>query len=273
MVFSRVKSLRKKWNKSKVGSTLNRVTGNRYGRGYKQIMTKGIPQMVKDITSLKSMINAEKKNIDIYTSNNLETVAQLNGNSSGFWTKDITPVVTQGTTYSTRNGASIKLSSSYMKFQFYHQTSTSIPIKLKMYIVQTKTFQTNLTTFVQNMFLYNRFLSTTSIYDSNSMVNPDYFGLYKILRTKSITVPGDQISGVNMMKNVNIPHKWNRTKGHHIRYAGDTNTVLNGQVFVLIFADCGNLSGTASTITPVPVQAATTGINFNYDIKHYYYDN
>lgn len=273
MVFTRIRNARKSWNKSKLGSTVNRVTGNRYGRGFKQIATKGVPQMARDIIKLKSMINAEKKNIDLYSANSLQTVGQLNGNSSGFYTLDITPVPTQGTTYSTRNGASIKLSSSFMKFQFYHQTSTVAPVKLKLYIIQTKMTQTNLTTFVQGMFLYNRFLSTTNIYDFNSMVNPDYFGLYKILRTKTILIPGDQISGVNMIKDINIAHKWNRTKGHHIRYAGDTNTVLNGQVFLLIFSDSGNISGTASTITPVPIQSATTGINFNYDIKHYYYDN
>lgn len=273
MVFKKAIALRKRWNKSKIGSKVNQLTGNRYGRGFKQIATKGVPQMARDIMTLKGMVNAEKKNIDIYSANSVETVGQLNGNSSGFWTKDITPICPQGTTYSTRNGSSIKLTSSFMKFQFYHQSSTAGPVRLKMYFIQPKTYQSNLNTYIQNMFVYNKFLSTTTIYDFNSMINPDYFGLYKILRTKSVYLPADTISGVNMIKSVNIPHSWNRGKGHHIRYAGDTNTVLNGQVFILIFSDSGNISGVASTITPVPVAGATTGINFNYDIKHYFYDN
>lgn len=245
------------------------VTGNRYGRGAKQLLIKGVPQLTKDVLMLKKMVNAEKKRLSVATSNT--AFGQLNFNTSAYIATDITPVMSQGTTSNTRNGASIKLSSGYLKFQVYHQSSTTQPVKFKVIIAKVKGIpEPTMSTFLQQCWVPNQFLSS-SIYDFNSQPNPDYFRAYKIIRSKTITVPADQITGVNMIRDFAIPLKF---KNHHIRFNGDTNTVAAGQIVMWVLADCGNISsGSASTVTPIAVSGTSTGLIMNTNFQWYYYDN
>jgi len=263
------KNLRSKWNKSKVGKKVNEITGNRYGRGAKQILTKGVPQLTKDVLMMKKMLNAEKKRVGYATSNT--TFGQLNFNSSAYIATDITPIPSQGLTASTRNGASIKLNSAFLKFQVYHQSSTTQPVRFRIIIAKTRGIpEPNMATFFQQCWAPNLFLSNT-IYDYNSQPNPDYFRAYKIIRSKSVTIPADQISGVNMIKDISIPIKF---KNHHVRFNADTTTVSSGQLVMWVVADCGNISsGSASTVTPIAVAGTSTGLIMNTSFMWYYYDN
>lgn len=269
MVFNRVRNLRKKWNKSKIGSKINQITGNRYGRGAKQILTKGVPQLTKDVLMMKKMLNAEKKRIGVATSNT--SFGQLNYNSSAYIATDITPIPAQGVTSATRNGASIKLNSAFLKFQVYHQSSTTQPIKFRIIIAKVAGIpESNMNTFFQQCWQPNTFLSST-IYDFHSQPNPDYFRAYKIIKSRTVTVPADQITGVNMIKDISIPLKF---KNHHIRFNADTTTVSSGQLVMWVVADCGNISsGSASTVTPIAVSGTSTGLIMNTNFMWYYYDN
>jgi hypothetical protein len=270
MVFKRLRNARKRWNKSKIGSKINAITGNRYGRGWKQIATKGVPQMARDVAMLKSMVNAEKKRY-VISSTQATAIGQVNANASGYMAIDITPVPGQSNTYDGRQGASVKLHSSYMKFQFYHQASTAQNIKLKMFLVHvTGAPVASAATFLGQMFQQNSFVSP-GITDYNSQLNPDYFKQYRILRTRTVSLPPDSISGVQVIKEVAIPIRF---RNHHIRFNKDTNTVTSGQLLLFIFADSGNISsGSASTCTPIPVTAVSTGCVTNYNLTYYYYDN
>lgn len=270
MVLKRLRNARKRWNKSKIGSRINTITGNRYGRGWKQIATKGIPQMVRDVAMLKSMVNAEKKRF-VITSTSAQSIGQVNYNSSGYLAVDITPTPSENATQSGRSGSSVKLNSAYMKFQFYHQSSTVHNIKLKMYVVQVLGVQsTGPGTFLGNMFLSNSFVSP-SITDFNSQLNPDYFRQYRIIKQKTVSLPPDSVSNAQVIKEVAVPLKF---RNYHVRFNQDTNTVTAGQLFLFILADSGNISSsTASTCTPIPVAGTSTGCLCNYNLTYYYYDN
>jgi len=60
------------------------------------------------------MINAEKKRYEI--SVNGVAFAQLNGNAAGLYALDITPIPAVGSNFNQRSGSSIKICSSYAKF-------------------------------------------------------------------------------------------------------------------------------------------------------------
>lgn len=232
--------------------------------------------VVKDVMFLKTMINAEKKRYR-FASSAQQAVSQVTANASGHWVFDCTPTPTQGSGFSERNGSSIKVHSSYMKFQFYQQANTTQPIRLRMYYILVKgdpaLTNTVVTEFLAaNQWIYNQ--NTVTIRDFNSVRNPDYYGDYRVLQTKTFMLKPDAYSGQTQIKDIVIKHKYNRGKGHHIRFDANSQTLSNGQLVLLCVADNGNQSGaTASTLNGIPTSGVLSGAVFNYDITHYYIDN
>lgn len=259
----------------KRSSTWNKVTKfvrkNATARNLSRVV-----RVVKDVAYLKSMINAEKKRLDIVSNSSL-ALGQVNANASGQYTMDITPIAPENDTFSGRSGSSIKLHSSYMKFQFWQMSSGVNPTKGMIYLVQVKGAPQTPATFAGNMFMPNQWISlqnSVPLLDINSELNPDYFGTYRILKKQRFYVKQDSLGNQHIPVNVTIPMKYYRGKGHHIRFTGDSNTVVDGQLVMIILVDNGNASITgASSLVGIPVQSGATGLYFQYDIKHYYYDN
>ena len=246
---------------------------NRYGT----LKDPKMANILSDIAFLKGIINAEKKRINIVNSGAV-ALGQVIGNASGHFALDITPTPSQGATISTRNGSSLKLHSLFAKFQFNQLTNTNHPARLKLYVVQvlgSPQLPANIPNqfFMGNRWIANNNVGSPQIFDYASERNPDYFGQYKVLLTRNIYIQPDSLSGQTMLKDVQIRMKFNRGKGHHIRYNADTNTVANGQLILIITCDSGNAGGTASTLAGVQIQGASTAYGVNYDIMEYYFDN
>nr|WAE42348.1 MAG: capsid protein [Cressdnaviricota sp.] len=254
---------KKTYNKAK------KVVKKRYfsGKGYSK---PKMVQMAKDVSMLKGLVNAEKKRYIINSTTPL-LVAQLNGNSSGNAILDVTPIPTEGVTYSTRNGASIKLHSALFRFQIYQQVNRISPMKLKFYLFYVKGLPQS--TGSMNLLVANPFISG-AINDYNSNRNVDFFGEYQIIKTWTVSLKDENVANDTTIKEIQIPIKFNKGKGHHIRFNGDNNSVANGQIALFMVGDSGNISAvTVSTITPVPITGLLTGCNINYNFTYYYYDN
>lgn len=233
-----------------------------------------VNQIVKDVAYLKSVLNPEKKRFNLSSGSN--NIAQLNGaTGQGAFIADITPIPAQGSSSITRNGNSIKLHSTWMRYQFSQQSATTQPIKIQMLWIKTFGATQSGSTFLANAFVQNPFVlngGSPAIIDINSDMNPDYMKQYRILRKKTFTLPVDQYSGVTQIKTFGIGLKY---RNHHVRFAADASTtVTEGQIFLVVLCDSGNLNGaTASTLTNVPVSAVNTGATMSLNLEHYYYDN
>jgi len=202
-----------------------------------------------------------------------QLVGQVNVNQSGYYVADITPLAASSTTYGGRTGSSIRLKSSYIQMQLFGMSSTSANIKGRILIFKTDSYQSSPSTFVTNMLNLNTFVNGGfAIYDFNSSYNPDYFKEWKLIREKKFTFRPDNITNQNMITTLGFGLKYNRGQGHIIRYNKDSTTVIEGQIIMLILVDNGNIGATACTYTNVPVIAANTGLNLNYNIENYYYD-
>lgn len=253
----------------RVGRAIYRGAKKRYG-------TKGgMGRMVKDVAFVKSLVNAEKRRLDQVSSASA-LVGQVYGNVSGHATLDITPTPTEALTVAGRSGSSIKLHSSYLQLQFIQQSAAHSAVRGKIYIVQVKGApQTSSNVATQylnsNRWIYQQ--NTVDIFDYNSPLNPDYRGQYRLLRCKKFFIPADNYSSQTRIKDVIIPMKYNRGKGHHIRYNLDTTTVSDGQIVMFIVLDNGNSLGSNSTLTGIPNTLANTGLSWNYDFRHFYFDN
>lgn len=260
----------------KVKRSASRFVKKRYGVGKKRSLNLGA--IARDVASMATMLNAEKKILSIGAANGLavgQPVGQVSQNATGARAFDLTPMMPQGTGVSDRTGNSIKLHSSYFQFQVQQQSSavvTPLKIRIEMWSNPAKTQDES--TILDDLYVTNPF---TGIIDYNSARNPDHFNDYRKLLTRTCYLPVDSISGQLQTKQLAVPFKWNRGKGHHVRYTGTGSTnyltdVQAGQVFLVYFCDVGNSSGTASGLN-VPMQIPVTGAQIKMSYRHYYYDN
>lgn len=244
-----------------------------------------VGRIIKDVAMLKKMVNAEKKNLQYKSvASSPPSVAQVNGNASGHYILDITPVPSEGSASFQRNGVSIKWHSSYLEFMFQKNVSggQAQTFIIEVWKINNQPYtQTQLQngTFISDLFEPNGYVTTSAggsvnIYDMVASRDQDTFKNFKRVGYKRVYFPMTQVSGMPMNKLVKMPLKF----GHHVKFqgyqTGDTNIVTSGQVILTIRADNGNMStSTACTNLGVPVTAVNTGALFQWSHTHYYYDN
>lgn len=264
--FNKVKRVAKR--------AFKKVRGKLIKRYFKKGYSPKVSRIIKDVSFLKSIVNAEKKR---YTTNSLNsplTVAQVNGNSSGHQYFDATPLPGQGTGYNQRTGNSIKWHSVHFTFQFSHQSSADQANKLTIYLVKTVgRIYSTASNFLSEFMNPNPFISVGStVWDTNASRVPETYKNFIVLKKKNVFLPADSITGQNLVKTINMGFKF---KNHHVRWATDNTTITDGQVWFLVLGMNGNSSPTvASTFgSGVPIKAVNTGAQFNYVQTNYYYDN
>lgn len=240
----------------------------------------GFATLARDVALLKTMVNVEKKRCEatVLTS---QALGQCYGNSDTGWqcvelfnTTHIN--ITQGVTAETRNGASVKLTGMNIRLQFYHQSATTSPTVVKMYVVREigQPLSSLSGDVVAGSTGFEQFLiadQLTGYTDFNSLRNPDYMRQFKIVCTRNIKVQCDQLTGQQIVKNLQLNLKLNS----HLRYAGDTTLVVEGQYFIALLPDNGNCSTTQAQTTSSNISnsAVSTGLICNLDVKAWYVDN
>jgi hypothetical protein len=194
----------------------------------------------------------------------------VSGNSNAGLYVDVTPVPTQGATRTTRNGASIKLSSQYYRFQIAQQSGTTQPIRLRIQLYSVIGTTNNINVGVAQGEIYNS-NPFNGLTDFNASRNPDYLRDYKLLRQKTITLAPDPLASTTMIKELAFGMKY---RSHHVRFSGDSQTVTQGQLILCVQADCGNASTTtASTTANIPITIISSGCTIQWTVDNYFYDN
>jgi len=246
-----------------------------------------VAKMAKDIMYLKSVLNPEKKRfeaaLDVATK-----IGQINATNpagtvvitDGSYFIDCTPVPTQGVTYSTRNGASIKLHSSIWHFQFVQELNTISEIKLTLELFDVDGETYTGFNYIKERYLVNPFVKDTisgtpiGVRDKNSQINPDNFMKGKCIARRNLTLKADTVSGARNIIDLKLPVLYNKGKGHHVRFDKDGQAVEHGQLLLCIRADRGNIGTvTATNVTGVPDTAVNTGCNVVWNRVDYFYDN
>lgn len=203
----------------------------------------------------------------------------------GGWTAiDITPHPQEGNTFSTREGSSINLMSSFMRFQFSQQSSNTLtPIRIRMVILHTLgapdvTALTTMTNWYLNSALPNgsAINSNNGIIDFNSNVSPDYRGQYRKIYEKTTTLHQDSVATGLQVREHQIKLKYNKGLGHTVRFVQNAQVITGGQLTLLLTADAGNMSN-ANTFTGAGAATLvnntdSSGCFVNFNICHYYID-
>lgn len=235
------------------------VSGRRkYGK-YK------VSNIVRDVGYLKSMLNAEKKNVVSNTTSS-QTVAVSNGVGPGYYFVPILPTITKGTDADQRLGNSIKLHSMALRFRAQQQNSGSSPIKLNFMLLKAPGRQPTVTgtinspapvtdeAVVKTIFKVNPF---TDDIDFFSARNADTYTDWIVLASKSITLRADQITSQTMINQGIIARKF---KSHHVRWQTGVTAPDEGQIFLLVRASTGDTN-------------TSTGARIEFVSDFYYYDN
>lgn len=220
-------------------------------------------------TQLKQMsiYRGEKKKLSQTNADDV-FVGQCNINNDANVLIDITPVPTSGDGGSNREGEQIRLYSSVLRLSFAQMDSANSARRIKITIMEVLGTPQSVGT-VEGQYLLSNPMSTIRDYYSNP--NTAYRAQYKIIATRHVTIPADNVGGQRMMKDTQINLKYNKGWGHLIRYAGVNTSV--GQLVMFIQCDLGNTNATTASTLPVYVDLPNTGVELKYNFEHYFYDN
>jgi hypothetical protein len=243
--------------------TMKKVARRVYAKGKrafkKRYVSKGGPNVkniYKDVMMLKSLVNVEKKRVDFFPALPVSFGQTAGAGLSGAYASNISPVIAQGLTNSTRNGNSLKLVSACVDIQFAQSVNTVNAIKIKYFIVckpDSGTFSTAAT--VRSELWEPNPFSTVIDYHSNR--DAEFFTSYRIIKSGSCTIPQDQIAAGIGFKQIKIPLKLN----HHMKYNTDASTLsTKNQFYIFALADVGDV-------------VALTGANISYNVRWYFTDN
>lgn len=227
--------------------------------GYQNPMKKGklmasrvikqLPKVAKDVSILKSLVNAEK---EIYSQNvTAATVGSLAGQQ---YLQPITNI-TEGTGHGQRDGESCKLHGFRWNVRFVQQTNKLNEGKAKCWLV--KFIGPRGTTPGIDTFLKPDF---DGRYTTNSERNEDWYTSYIVISSHTCYIKGD---GITNQTSQALSKRYGRfLKDAHQRYSGAAaTTLLTDQMYIIAVSDAGD-SG-----------AALTGLQFDSQLHISFYDN
>lgn len=226
-------------------------------------------RLFRDVALIKSKLNSEKKQIS--TNNVSQVVAQCFGTGYGHWISDVTPILSQNVTGTGRIGNSIRVSSMVFKGQLIQQSSAVQAQKIKIEFFMNMGTPVSGSTVIQSIYDTNYL---NGLYDINSTRALDTFKNWKLMARRTYTINQDNQSGVTGFKDITIPLSFKKSVWKVKYDDSNSNTVQNGQVYMVVTADSGNgSSSTASTNTFIPVTGTSTGSTLNYFINYWVIDN
>lgn len=232
--------------------------------------------IAKDVMMLKNVLNPELKEFRIYNNpanDDAIDIGQVAGNSPGYNVIDVSCAPNQGTTSITRNGNSIRNSSLECRFSVFQQANTIQDIKGKILFICPKIPEPDFAAAMNKWFEPTPFLNV-DVRDYNSHFDKDYRNQFKILHTKYFTLKNDNTTTQEQHLSFATTIRF---KNFHTKFPVDGGTTISsGQILMVILLDSGNsANSTTSTIKNiVPSDGGVqTGLTFNYNLLHKFYDN
>lgn len=224
-------------------------------RYFKKGYTPKVGRIMKDVAILKKALNTEKKRVESSQGVGV-SFAQFAGASSGNYAVDITPVISQGATGSTRNGLSVKLTSCCLDIQVNQSTNTVNEFRYRWFIVcrPDASLATTAAVAITQFFENNLF---SGVIDYHSNRDPEYFHQFRVLKSGIGKLTSDQLASQTSYNQWKVPMKLS----HHLKYNTDVSTTtVKNQLFLFLVADSGDVTG-------------LTGAQIRYNVRYYYVDN
>ena len=265
-----------KWAKKK-SAQATKAVGKRYGVSYGRrgvrFSKNSMSKIAKDVMMIKAQLNVEKKYVDTLEEAD-GSVGQVNVNSDGASTFNITPNIPQGVGESQRVGNSIKATGLVLKFNMIKQNQAEGNRRLCIRLVRSLDPGLGSSPIHQRILDLNPFVPVRD-YNSNLDYTQLKDGRLKIIATKYVSFPqngGDSMNLPNeaMTKSITMAVKLNEV----LRYDVNTDDQPdNVRYHIVITCDNGNAGATASTILGVSVPDSNSAIDFKCHSRFWYVDN
>lgn len=270
-----VRYVKRKTHVTRPASTMSKI--KKYTWKARSIASK-VGSVVKTVGMLKGLLNAEKKYILAPTVSS-QLIGQTNSNADAIFIQDVTPLIPIGAGQSERTGSSVKLTSCRFRAQIqamkgllskqkvtielYRSTGASQPIAGTGGLpVSGQLFNAD---------------SITGLTDYFATRNSDFFHNFKLVKrwTRAVypaqldpnsTAPDLQPRMVDIIGNFKY--------SHHLRYNYNSTDVAQGQLFLVVRCDTGNIGSSPSTAIPNIVnQQPNSGSALSCNFFWHYLDN
>lgn len=202
-----------------------RTVKKRYfkGKGYSR---PRMSRIVKDVSMLKSMVNAEKEIYTAYTTTN-EGVSPTSPKFQAITN------IAEGTGHGQRDGESVKLHGYRLNTRWTQQSSAVGPQFFKLWVVKyigPRGSTPNINTFLKPDFDGN--------YSTHSERNEDWYSSYRVICHQRGKIAPDQLSGQTIYT---MKKSYGRFRGKtHQRYGGTAATdLLTDQMYIIAVASNG----------------------------------
>lgn len=195
-----------------------------------------------------------------------QTVGQVNVDATGH--NSITfSYPSQGTAANQRIGDTIKLKRLIISTQYWGMANTSAPVKMQCYLVWMKgktSGQVNIANFLdQNLSLET--LNAVDIYDTGSLRNLETNDFIKVLAAWEVFLP--RLDNTSASTANNVSHTFvQKDIPLNLVQKFDAGGSVNSLVLYTV-ADSGNRGGSASTLTGLPMNTASTGVQFQRNFR------
>lgn len=213
--------------------------------------------IAKDVAMLKHLVNIEKKRVD-KTLTVPQPFARSNLGADGAYHIIITPTIVQGIAGDERIGNSVKLVSGCLDVSITQQSNAINANKIKLMLVcrQENAAGYASAATLNQLLEVNPFTGRRDFYSNR---DPEYFSEFRIIKTVTMILGQDTITGGEVRIQKKIPLKFN----HHLKFNTDGSNVTTKNEFYLIATASDGEMGTPSF----------TGAQIAFNMRWYFTDN
>lgn len=228
--------------------------------------------VLKDIESIKGMLNVEKNYLDrdVITT----TFAQVSANADGVYCDEITPVIVQGDGKGQRIGNSLKLTGMSFPLQFSGDQFTLSGRKIRFTLVRSTGHPRTSGEVISEMYDVNPINAVCRDYNAPRKYTKGN-GL-SVIRSKTYYLKPPTLDngsiGADHIERSQLTVKFNVKLNDVLRYTADVDSAPNNiRYFIIVQTDVGN-DGAASTLD-VPIQQSSSGVVLRMAQRSWYVDN
>lgn len=222
------------------------------GRGRKNRMN-----LVKELTAIKKMINAEKQNAESFSASSIPLAQYFTSGTTGAQVLNIMPTISQGVSEDQRKGDTIKVCSFCLKLAVENSGNDTVSdMRYKFYVVAQPTNPKSDSGTLSQFFEPSTF---SGVEDYNSNRDYQHFKDYVVLGVINGRLAPNTNDSVTQVRTNN--HTLARKREFHIRWVkGNATAINNNSIHLLAVCSDGDRS-------------TSDQIFFRYSFKLYYYDN
>lgn len=235
--------------------------------------------IMKGLTSsIMAGLNVEKKFVDrdVTTSG----VGQVNGNTSGFYAADVTPIASQGLGREQRVGNSLKFTGMSFPYQIstQQQCGGNRKVKIMLFRVHSADNGVDPVEAIQDYYDFNIMNGLVDMNSPRAYRSHKQDGI-KCIRSKTLYLKAPTMSSIGNDDTIEnnertvLSGRFNVKLSDIVRYNNNGDNLPDGtRYYLYVFCDAGKTGTTACTLD-VPVIHDWSGVDVRFGQRSYWVDN